>query len=94
MDSQTLINGVFVVGVAVLSHRITNAIAIWMLFNPHEPLKIGPWAIQGALPKNKPRLAKAIGKTVGEKLLTAEDLAERLSAPAIRDAFARALEGG
>jgi len=94
MELQSLYNGLFVVGIAILSHRITNAIAITMLFNPHEPIKIGPWRLQGALPKNKARLAKAIGKTVGEKLLTPEDLTERLSAPAIRDAFARALEGG
>jgi uncharacterized membrane protein YheB (UPF0754 family) len=94
MELQTVLNGVFVIGVAVISHRITNAIAIWMLFNPHEPLKIGPWQVQGALPKNKSRLAKAIGKAVGDKLLTPADLAERLSAPPIRDAFARALEGG
>ena len=94
MELQTIYNGIFVIGIAVLSHRITNAIAIWMLFNPHEPLKIGPWHLQGALPKNKARLAKAIGRTVGEKLLTPEDLAERLSAPPIRDAFSRALEGG
>jgi hypothetical protein len=94
MESQTILNGVFVVGVAVLSHRITNAIAIWMLFNPHDPIKIGPWRLQGALPKNKARLAKAIGKTVGDKLLTPEDLAERLSAAPIREAFARALQGG
>ncbi len=93
MEYQSLYNGIFVVGVAILSHRITNAIAIKMLFNPHEPLKIGPWRLQGALPKNKARLAKAIGKTVGEKLLTPEDLAERLSAPPIRDAYARALDG-
>lgn len=94
MTSQELYNGIFVVGVAVLSHRITNAIAIWMLFNPHEPLKIGPWRLQGALPKNKPRLAKAIGKAVGEKLLTPADLAERLSTPAIKQAFSTALHGG
>jgi uncharacterized membrane protein YheB (UPF0754 family) len=94
MELQTLLNGLFVVGVAILSHRITNAIAIWMLFNPHEPIKLGPWRLQGALPKNKARLAKAIGKTVGDKLLTPEDLAERLSAPPIREAFARALQGG
>ena len=94
MELQTIYNGVFVIGVAVLSHRITNAIAIWMLFNPHEPLQVGPWHLQGALPKNKARLAKAIGRTVGEKLLTPEDLAQRLSAPPIREAFARALEGG
>jgi len=94
MELQTIYNGIFVVGVAVISHRITNAIAIWMLFNPHEPVPIGPWRLQGALPKNKARLAKAIGRTVGEKLLTPEDLAERLSAPPIRDAFSRALGAG
>lgn len=94
MDTQTLLNGLFVITVAIISHRITNAIAIWMLFNPHEPVKIGPWRLQGALPKNKPRLAKAIGKAVGERLLTPEDLAERLSAPPIREAFSRALEKG
>lgn len=94
MDTQTLLNGLFVITVAIISHRITNAIAIWMLFNPHEPVKIGPWRLQGALPKNKPRLAKAIGKAVGERLLTPADLTERLSTPGIRDAFSQALERG
>jgi uncharacterized membrane protein YheB (UPF0754 family) len=94
MDSSTLVSGLVTIGVGTISGGITNAVAIWMLFNPHEPFRFGPIRLQGALPKNKDRLAKAIGKTVGQKLLTAEDLAERLSAPPIRDAFARALEGG
>lgn len=94
MDSSTLVSGLVTIGVGTISGGITNAVAIWMLFNPHEPFKFGPIRFQGALPKNKDRLAKAIGKTVGQKLLTPEDLAERLSAPPIRDAFARALEGG
>ena len=94
MDSSTFVTGLVTIGVGTISGGITNAVAIWMLFNPHEPFRFGPFRLQGALPKNKERLAKAIGKTVGQKLLTPEDLAERLSAPSIRDAFARALEGG
>lgn len=93
MDSQTLITGAITVGVGALSGGITNAVAIWMLFNPHDERKVGPFTWHGALPKNKPRLAKAIGRTVGEKLLTPEDLATRLGAPAVRDAFTRALDG-
>lgn len=94
MDSSLLVSGLVTIGVGTISGGITNAVAIWMLFNPHEPFRFGPFTLQGALPKNKDRLAKAIGRTVGQKLLTAEDLAERLSAPPIREAFERALEGG
>jgi uncharacterized membrane protein YheB (UPF0754 family) len=94
MESSTLVSGLLTIAVGTISGGITNAVAIWMLFNPHEPFRFGPIRFQGALPKNKERLAKAIGKTVGQKLLTAEDLAQRLSAPPIREAFTRALEGG
>ena len=93
MESQTIVSGLLTIAVGTISGGITNAVAIWMLFNPHEPFRFGPFRLQGALPKNKERLAKAIGKTVGQKLLTPEDLAERLSAPPIRNAFARALDG-
>ena len=92
MESQTIVSGLLTIAVGTISGGITNAVAIWMLFNPHEPFRFGPFRLQGALPKNKERLAKAIGKTVGQKLLTPEDLAERLSGPPIRDAFARALD--
>lgn len=93
MTSQTLVSGLLTIVVGTISGGITNAVAIWMLFNPHEPFRFGPFRLQGALPKNKERLAKAIGRTVGQKLLTPEDLAERLAAPAIQAAFARALDG-
>jgi uncharacterized membrane-anchored protein YjiN (DUF445 family) len=94
MESSPLFNALVTIGVGTISGGITNAVAIWMLFNPHEPFRFGPFSFQGALPKNKERLAKAIGKTVGQKLLTAEDLAERLSAAPIREAFSTALAGG
>jgi uncharacterized membrane protein YheB (UPF0754 family) len=58
-----------------------------MLFHPYERRGIGPLKIHGAIPKNKARLAKTIGRTVGQRLLSAKDLAAQLSAPGIREAF-------
>ena len=72
MDQQTLIQGAVTIGVGAISGGITNAVAIWMLFHPYEERGIGPFRIQGAIPKNKARLARSIGKTVGERLLTPE----------------------
>ena len=93
MDPQTILTGVITVLVGSLSGGLTNAVAIWMLFHPYERRGPGPFKIHGAIPKNKERLAKSIGKTVGQKLLTAEDLARRLSAPEIEQAFTGALDG-
>lgn len=78
------------VAFGALAGGLTNSVAIWMLFHPYEPPKIGRWRIrffQGAVPKNQPRLAAAIGRTVGNRLLTAEDLTRTFSAPEFREAF-------
>lgn len=93
MDSQALVAGLVTIGVGALSGGLTNAIAVWMLFNPHEERRFGPFRLVGAIPKNKPRLARSIGRVVGEKLLTPEDLASRLNSPAIRGAFDEAVGG-
>jgi len=93
MDQQLVIQGAVTVAVGAISGGITNAVAIWMLFHPYEPRGVGRLKIQGAVPKNKDRLARSIGKTVGERLLTPEDLSSRLGAPAVREAFARAIGG-
>jgi uncharacterized membrane protein YheB (UPF0754 family) len=91
MDHQTLVQGAVTIGVGAISGGITNAVAIWMLFHPYELRGIGPFRLQGAIPKNKARLARSIGRTVGERLLTPEDLAQRLGAPAVRQAFDQAM---
>ena len=66
-----------------LAGGITNHVAVWMLFHPHEKR----FGIQGAIPKNKARLAKSLGRTVGERLLTPEDLIAELTNSGIRDTF-------
>lgn len=49
---------------------ITNDVAIWMLFHPHEK----KWILHGVIPKNQSRLAQAIGDMVAQNLLDTETL--------------------
>lgn len=93
MPASVWLQGLVTVGVGAISGGVTNAVAVWMLFHPYERRGLGPFAIQGAIPKNKTRLAKSIGKTVGERLLTVEDLSRQLTAPGVREAFDRAIAG-
>ncbi|HSE28485.1 MAG TPA: DUF445 family protein, partial [Gemmatimonadales bacterium] len=69
MPAPDLLQALATVAVGALSGGVTNAIAIWMLFHPHEPVRLLFFRLHGAVPKNKARLAKSIGKTVGERLL-------------------------
>ncbi len=78
-----------------LAGGLTNTVAIWMLFHPYRPPRLWRWRIrllQGAVPKNQARLAGAIGRTVGNRLLTEEDLTRVLSEPEFREAFDEGLE--
>ena len=78
------------VAFGALAGGLTNRVAIWMLFHPYRPARfLGielPW-LQGAVPKNRERLARSIGRTVGTTLLTPGDLAEALSAGRLQEAF-------
>jgi uncharacterized membrane protein YheB (UPF0754 family) len=83
---RTLLTVVF----GAIAGGTTNAIAVWMLFHPYEPPRLFGRrlsAMQGAIPKNKARLAIAMGRTVGTKLLTPDDIAVTLSEPSFRNAF-------
>lgn len=70
-----------------LAGGLTNAVAISMLFHPYEPRGFWRLKVQGAIPKNKARLAKTVGRTVGQRLLTSDDLGRQLGTPDVRDAF-------
>lgn len=59
----------------------TNFIAVKMLFYPKKPILFFGHKLPftpGVIPKGKPRLARAIGKAVGETLITKEDLESKL----------------
>ena len=73
-----------------LAGGVTNRVAILMLFHPYESpelfgRRVG-W-LQGAVPKNRERLARTIGNTIGTKLLTPADVAAELQDERLRETF-------
>lgn len=83
----SLVQAAVTVVFGAIAGGVTNAVAIWMLFHPYAPRGVGWLRFQGALPKNKARLAKTIGRTVGQRLLTSDDLLTQLRTPGMRQAF-------
>jgi uncharacterized membrane protein YheB (UPF0754 family) len=73
-----------------LAGGLTNTVAVWMLFHPYRPVRIAgvrlPF-LHGAIPKNQDRLAAAVGRTVGDRLLTEEDLGRIMGSAEFREAF-------
>ncbi|RIJ89882.1 MAG: hypothetical protein DCC44_11460 [Acidobacteria bacterium] len=55
-------------------------LAVRMLFRPRRPIKILGLTVfpQGMIPRNRDRLAAAIGKAVGEELVTSDTILEHL----------------
>jgi uncharacterized membrane protein YheB (UPF0754 family) len=86
----------FTIVLGSLTGGLTNSVAIWMLFHPYQAPRIGKREIrllQGAIPKNQARLASAVGRTVGNRLLTEDDLQGMFGNPEFRDAFDGRLSG-
>lgn len=72
---------------------LTNVIAVWMIFNPHEPVRIGGrtlWLTPGAIAKNQAAFAANMGSFVGNELLSAEKIRHSWdeTAPAVQIALA------
>nr|WP_255639804.1 DUF445 family protein [Aquibacillus saliphilus] len=60
---------------------LTNSLAIKMLFRPYQARYIGNWKIPltpGLIPKRRDELARQLGKTVVDHLLTPEGLKQKL----------------
>lgn len=66
----------------------TNYIAIKMLFRPRKEIYIGKSKLPftpGVIPKNKPRIASAVGNAVSDKLITESDIADSIKNSGIKD---------
>ncbi|MCQ2509225.1 MAG: DUF445 family protein [Lachnospiraceae bacterium] len=75
----------------------TNYIAVKMLFYPRKEVYLFGHKLPftpGAIPKGKARLGRAIGKAVGETLLTKEDIEKKLLAPEVSDGIVDTLTEG
>lgn len=74
----------------------TNYIAVKMLFHPHHPVKLFGKTLPftpGVIPKNQPRLARAIGRAVADVLLTKEDIAGLITDSAVDSASSALVKG-
>lgn len=74
--------------VGALIGYITNDIAIRMLFKPHRAHYIGRWRIPftpGIIPKEKDRIAGAIGNAISENLMNREVLEQTLMSNELLD---------
>lgn len=78
-----------VVGAAI--GYFTNFLAVKMLFLPRNEIKAFGHKLPftpGAIPKGKPRLAKAVGKIISTMLITEEDIGNKLNNPELRNKIA------
>ena len=93
--NDVLLRAIVSILTGALAGGLTNTVAIWMLFHPYRPPTLWRWPVrllQGAVPKNQARLARAIGHAVGNRLLTEEDLTRVFAEPEFRAAFDDGLE--
>lgn len=69
---------------------ITNGLAIRMLFRPYKEIKLGKFRVPftpGLIPKEKGRIAGAVGKIVGNELLDSETLEKALCSEELQEAY-------
>ena len=72
----------------------TNDLAIRMLFRPRRAYYIGKWRLPftpGIIPKNQPRIAKAVGNAVSGQLFTSDDLVAQIKNSAAKKELAEKL---
>ena len=80
--------------IGALIGYITNYIAVKMLFHPYNPIRIFGVTLPftpGIIPKRKPHLAKAIGRAVGDRLFTGDDLVNMLTAEDVKNQVAKSV---
>lgn len=68
----------------------TNYVALWLLFRPRRPWRLGPWTVQGLLPRRRAELAEAVAEVVARELVQQADLRARAAGPELRERVVRA----
>ncbi|MFO7317729.1 MAG: DUF445 family protein [Bacilli bacterium] len=88
MEAVLVILFMAIVGAIIGS--ATNFLAIKMIFRPYKPMYIGKWKLPftpGLIPKRRGELARQIGITVNDYLLTPDVIKNKLFSPEIRFAI-------
>ncbi|MGI8461431.1 MAG: DUF445 domain-containing protein [Solirubrobacterales bacterium] len=62
----------------VIIGYVTNLVAIWMIFEPVKPTKIGPFTIQGLFLKRQPEAGDVYAKAVADDVVTLSNIGNEL----------------
>lgn len=57
---------------------VTNWLAIYMIFEPNEPRKVGPFALQGLFLRRQPEAADVYASVISEDIITVKNIGEEL----------------
>lgn len=57
---------------------VTNKVAIKMLFRPINPIRIGPFVLQGVFPKRKDKMAESLAQTIEKELLNKDQIIQQI----------------
>ncbi len=65
----------------------TNWLAIWLIFEPKEPRRVGPFTVQGLFHKRQKAIAKEFADLVSRRIFTAANLYDEFSKDGSRRAM-------
>src|SRR5581483_712066 len=57
---------------------VTNLVAIWMIFEPVNPRKVGPFTVQGLFLKRQPEVADVYAGIIAEDIVNLQNIGEEL----------------
>jgi uncharacterized membrane protein YheB (UPF0754 family) len=64
--------------IGVLVGYVTNWVALWMIYEPAEPRRIGPWKLQGLFIRRQPEVAEVYARIVADQIVTVANFAKEL----------------
>lgn len=83
------------IAVGALIGYCTNYVAIKMLFHPYKEIKVGNLTLPftpGVIPKNQPRIARAVGNAISNQLLTSEDILNEIKESSIKESLVNVVD--
>jgi uncharacterized membrane protein YheB (UPF0754 family) len=70
----------------------TNWVALWMIFEPTEPRKIGPFKLQGLFMRRQPEVAEVYAKIIADDVVTLPHMGDELMYGSKSDRTRRLIE--
>jgi uncharacterized membrane protein YheB (UPF0754 family) len=57
---------------------VTNWLAIWMIFEPNDPRRVGRWTLQGLFLKRQPEVSKVYAAIIADDIVTVRNIGREL----------------